>query len=87
MGDNKKLEEFFDDFETNTEEKTSIVQGGTFSKRMQDAEKVPPSLVLLMGPAGYVSRQWTIDNSDTTRPQLWLSGGAVVLADGRSKNA
>jgi diguanylate cyclase (GGDEF)-like protein len=64
MGDNKKLEEFFDDFETNTEEKTSIVQGGTFSKRMQQAEKVPPSLVLLMGPAGYVSRQWTIDNSD-----------------------
>ena len=64
MGDNKKLEEFFEDFETNTEEKTSIVQGGTFTKRIQAAEKVPPSLVLLMGPAGYVSRQWTIDSSD-----------------------
>jgi len=62
--DNKKLEEFFDDFETNTEEKTSIVQGGTFNKRLQTATKVPPSLVLLMGPAGYVGRQWSINSSD-----------------------
>jgi len=64
MDDNKKLEEFFDDFETNTEEKTSIVQGGTFNRRLKQATKVPPSLVLLMGPAGYVGRQWSIDSSD-----------------------
>ncbi len=64
MSDSKKLEEFFDDFETNTEEKTSIIKGETFSQRMKQVERVPPSLVLLMGPAGYVSRQWTIDNSD-----------------------
>ncbi|MCB0378218.1 MAG: GGDEF domain-containing protein [Bdellovibrionales bacterium] len=63
-GDNKKLEEFFDDFETNTEEKTSIVQGGTFSRRLKQVAKIPPSLVLLMGPAGYVGRQWAIDGSD-----------------------
>ncbi len=83
MSDNnsKKLEEFFDDFETNTEEKTSIVQGGTFSKQMRQAEKVPPSLVLLMGPAGYVSRQWTIDNSDII---VGRSMTSTIFIDDRS---
>ncbi len=78
---NKKLEEFFDDFETNTEEKTSIVQGGTFSKQLRQAEKVPPSLVLLMGPAGYVSRQWTIDNSDII---IGRSMTSTIFIDDRS---
>lgn len=83
MSDNnsKKLEEFFDDFETNTEEKTSVVQGGTFSKQMRQAEKVPPSLVLLMGPAGYVSRQWTIDNSDII---VGRSMTSTIFIDDRS---
>ena len=81
MSDNKKLEEFFDDFETNTEEKTSIVQGGTFTNRMKQVAKVPPSLVLLMGPAGYVGRQWSVDNSDII---VGRSMTSTIFVDDRS---
>lgn len=82
MSDNsKKLEEFFDDFETNTEEKTSIVQGGTFSRRLKQVAKIPPSMVLLMGPAGYVGRQWSIDNSDII---IGRSMTSTVFIDDRS---
>jgi len=79
--DNKKLEEFFDDFETNTEEKTAIVQGATFTDRITKANKVPPSLVLLMGPAGYVGRQWTVDNSDVV---VGRSMTSAIFIDDRS---
>lgn len=79
--DNKKLEEFFDDFETNTEEKTSIVRGGTFTQRLASASKVPPSLVLLMGPAGYVGRQWTVDQSDVVVGRSMTSN---IFVDDRS---
>ncbi|MCJ8277970.1 MAG: GGDEF domain-containing protein [Bdellovibrionales bacterium] len=79
--ESKKLDEFFDDFETNTEEKTSIVQGGTFSRRLKQVAKIPPSLVLLMGPAGYVGRQWSIDNSDII---IGRSMTSTVFIDARS---
>lgn len=65
MSANKKLKsDAFEDVDTQTEEKTSVVVSGTFTKRMQAASHIPPSFVLLMGPAGYVGRQWPIDNSD-----------------------
>lgn len=41
-------------------EKTSIVSSDTFSGKMQQAEQTPPSLVVLMGPAGYVGKQWAL---------------------------
>lgn len=45
-------------------EKTNIVAGDTFSGKMQQAEQTPPALVLLMGPAGFVGRQWTLTSPD-----------------------
>jgi two-component system, cell cycle response regulator len=45
-------------------EKTSIVSGDTFSGKMQQAEQTPPALVVLMGPSGYVGRQWSLTLSE-----------------------
>lgn len=66
---------------TFTEEKTSVVQGLTFDRRMQQIEKTPPSMVLLMGPAGYVGRHWPIDNSDVI---IGRSMNSDVFIDDRS---
>lgn len=44
-------------------EKTSIVTSDTFRGRLKAADEVPPSLVVLIGPPGYVGRQFPlIDN-------------------------
>ena len=61
---NKKLEEFFEDFQTNPDEKTSLIQQGAFTKQVKKLSVTPPSLVLLVGPAGYVGRQWSIHDSN-----------------------
>lgn len=45
-------------------EKTSVVQSDTFKVRIAQAEEAPPCLVLLVGPANQVGRQWPIDKSD-----------------------
>jgi hypothetical protein len=45
-------------------EKTTVVKGDTFRNRMEEATKVPPCLMMLEGPAGYVGKQWQIDKTD-----------------------
>jgi two-component system, cell cycle response regulator len=71
----------FDDNSTVTEEKTSIVQTLTFDRRLQQMSKMPPSMVLLMGPAGYVGRHWSIDGDDII---IGRSMSANVFIDDRS---
>lgn len=63
------------------EEKTSIVQGLTFDKKLQQISKMPPSLVLLMGPAGYQGRQWSFENADAI---IGRSMSSDVFIDDRS---
>lgn len=41
-------------------EKTSIVTGETFSGRMRAADEAPPALVVLLGPQGYVGKQFPL---------------------------
>jgi diguanylate cyclase (GGDEF)-like protein len=41
-------------------EKTSIVTGDTFSGNIRQAESTPPALVVLLGPTGFVGRQWLL---------------------------
>ena len=48
---------------------------------LRQATKVPPSLVLLVGPVGYVSRQWIIDNSDIV---IGRSMTSSIFVDDRS---
>lgn len=46
------------------EEVTSVFQSETFKVRIAQAGKAPPSLVMLVGPAGGVGRQWPLEQSD-----------------------
>lgn len=52
-------------------EKTRIVTSDTFKGRMRAADEAPPSFVVLMGPTGYVGKQFPI-----TTPEL-LVGRSV----------
>lgn len=45
-------------------EKTSIVASDTFRGRMKEADEVPPAIVVLIGPPGYVGKQYPITGSD-----------------------
>jgi len=45
-------------------EKTSVVSSDTFKLRIAEAGNAPPSIVLLVGPANAVGRQWPIENTD-----------------------
>ncbi|MCB0341839.1 MAG: GGDEF domain-containing protein [Pseudobdellovibrionaceae bacterium] len=46
-----------------TQDKTSIVQSDTFKMRVAQANQAPPSLLLLVGPASAVGRQWPIEDT------------------------
>lgn len=45
-------------------DKTSVVQSDTFKVRIAQAGEAPPCLILLVGPANQVGRQWPIEKSD-----------------------
>ncbi len=45
-------------------EKTSIVMSDTFKGRMKAADEAPPALVVLMGPTGYVGKQFPLTNAE-----------------------
>jgi two-component system, cell cycle response regulator len=45
-------------------DKTSVVQSDTFKVRIAQADSAPPCVVLLVGPANQVGRQWPIEKSD-----------------------
>ena len=46
-------------------DKTSVIQSDTFKVRLQQAGQAPPCLVMLVGPASSVGRQWEL--GDTNR--------------------
>ncbi len=67
MNTTKKIEDeepILEENEPLSEEKTSVVHGDTFRVRMEKAEQVPPCLIMLEGPAGYVGKQWPLDQTD-----------------------
>lgn len=47
-----------------TTDKTSVIQSDTFKLRLAQAGQAPPSVVLLVGPANSVGRQWPIEDTD-----------------------
>jgi two-component system, cell cycle response regulator len=47
-------------------DKTSVVDGDTLKLRLEQAESAPPALVLLMGPAGLMGKQWSVDRDEMT---------------------
>ncbi len=48
----------------NASDKTSIVSSDTFKGKMRAADDVPPAIVVLVGPAGYVGKQWLITKNE-----------------------
>lgn len=45
-------------------EKTSIVASDTFRGRLKEADDVPPAIVVLIGPPGYVGKQYPVTAND-----------------------
>jgi len=45
-------------------DKTSIIMSDTFKLRLAQAGQAPPSLILLVGPANSIGRQWPIEDTD-----------------------
>lgn len=45
-------------------EKTVISHGVTMNRRIAEATKAPPTIMMLEGPAGYVGKQWPIEKSE-----------------------
>ncbi len=47
-------------------EKTSIVSSETFKGRLRAADEAPPAIIVLVGPAGYIGKQWLLTKTDIT---------------------
>lgn len=62
-------------------DKTSILQSDTFKLRLAQAGQAPPSLVLLVGPANSVGRQWPIEDTDRI---IGRAPTAHIFVDDRS---
>lgn len=45
-------------------DKTSIVTSETFKGKLRAADDVPPAVVVLVGPAGYVGKQWMLTKTE-----------------------
>ncbi|QDK36760.1 diguanylate cyclase [Bdellovibrio sp. NC01] len=53
-----------DDSSNDNLEKTSIVASDTFKGRLREADDVPPAVLVLIGPPGYVGKQYPITAND-----------------------
>src|ERR1051325_5532568 len=62
-------------------DKTSILQSDTFKLRLAQAGQAPPALVLLVGPAASVGRQWPLEDTDRI---IGRAPNAHVFVDDRS---
>lgn len=47
-------------------EKTSIVSSETFKGRLRAADEAPPAVIVLVGPPGYIGKQWLLTKADLT---------------------
>ncbi|HND85410.1 MAG TPA: diguanylate cyclase [Pseudobdellovibrionaceae bacterium] len=51
---------------TDAAEKTSIVSSETFKGRLRAADEAPPAAIVLVGPPGYIGKQWLLTKTDLT---------------------
>lgn len=63
-------------------DKTSIVSAETFKGKLKAADDAPPAVVVLVGPVGYVGKQWLITRSDMTigrsvETELYISDSSL----------
>ena len=62
-------------------DKTSILPSDTFKLRLAQAGQAPPSLVMLVGPASSVGRQWPIEDTDLV---LGRAAACYICVEDRS---
>lgn len=70
-----------DDNVKDISDKTSVLPSDTFKLRLAQAGQAPPALVLLVGPAASVGRQWPIEDTDII---VGRSPNANIFVDDRS---
>lgn len=66
-------------------EKTSIVASDTFRGRMKAADEAPPALVVLMGPSGYLGKQFPLTAAEivigrSVESQIFIDDKSVSRA-------
>tara|TARA_Y100001958_G_C21212501_1_gene538091 strand:+ start:895 stop:1830 length:936 start_codon:yes stop_codon:yes gene_type:complete len=70
-----------DDDVKDISDKTSVLPSDTFKLRLAEAGQAPPAMVLLVGPASSVGRQWPIEDPDIV---IGRSPNANIFVDDRS---
>lgn len=70
-----------DDEPRDISDKTSVLPSDTFKLRIAQAGQAPPALVLLVGPAASVGRQWPLEDTDRI---IGRAPNAHVFVDDRS---
>ena len=70
-----------DDNQNDDLDKTSIIPSDTFKVQIAEAGKAPPCIVLLVGPANMVGRQWPIEDTGYV---IGRSPNAEIYVDDRS---
>ncbi len=70
-----------DDDVKDISDKTSVLPSDTFKLRLAEAGQAPPAMVLLVGPASSVGRQWPIEDPDIV---IGRSPNAKIFVDDRS---
>lgn len=73
---------------TNTADKTNIISTETFKGKLKAADDAPPAVVVLVGPVGYVGKQWLITKSDLTigrsvEAELYISDASLSRSHAR----
>jgi diguanylate cyclase (GGDEF)-like protein len=70
-----------DDEPKDISDKTSVLPSDTFKLRIAQAGQAPPAIVLLVGPAASVGRQWPLEDTDRI---IGRAPNAHVFVDDRS---
>ncbi|MBC7742959.1 MAG: GGDEF domain-containing protein [Bdellovibrionaceae bacterium] len=66
-------------------DKTSIVSTDTFKGKMRAADQAPPAVIVLVGPPGYIGKQWLLTKTDLTigrsvENELYVPDGSLSRA-------
>lgn len=70
---------------SDTVDKTSIVSTDTFKGKIRAADEAPPAVIVLVGPTGYVGKQWHLTKTDQTigrslESDLYISDNSLSRA-------
>ncbi len=68
-------------FDPNEEDKTSILTSDTLKVHLERADKSPPTLVLLVGPASSIGKQWSLEGENLV---IGRSPSSTIYVDDRS---